>query len=807
MPTVSGIVYDDTGAPVAGRIVRAYRRDSGVLLGQAVTSAGSGGGGGGPTDSNWTDVVFLAHGDGASVADASSFAHAAGTVTATIDTTTKKYGAGSIRLNGSTFAEFSSSTDFDLGATYTIEYWMRADSFGSNFGLVHCGNYVVGTGWTSFCFSSRWITTAMRVYFWGTTGGGMEQYVDIGSTYFTANTWIHVAIVREGTNGKVYIDGTLRGTVGSLNTPGAGNTSLFLGNWKYNSNANNEYFAGYLDDVRITKGVARYTANFTPPTASFPTSGATGSLIETGYTTPDTHNANVKLFLKFNGSNGSTSIVDSGPNNIAVNQNYANLSTAQKKYGTASLDCTGTKNIIYAHTDTIMSDTYTVEMWARPSTVTGYGGLCQKMYYDTTGGGALQTVFAIRRDGTNLVCYVGGTNNSNTQAILESAVFSAGVWVHIALVRNGTSATVFVNGVQKGTVSGLSSIANDSLVLKIGSFSYWAGSTITDYWDGYVDDFRLTNGVARYSANFTFPDPNSSGSGPADPVLANTVLFLHCEETSIVDSSPYQHQHSGTMVQATGKVGMGFDMRVRAHPNPPGAPFYFADQFSYSSNPSAAFALSTGDFTIEMWIYPSKGLASTLGGGGLMSLYVKVGPAAANVRAFSFERDSNGALSWTEATYGSTDTDNNYAYRTAAGTVPGDVWTHIAAVRASGVLHFYANGIEVPSSVTITGPGAGTLPSTAGQPCTASYSEEANTPYPFFGGQSMYLDEVRITKTARYTGPFTPPTTAESDVNTPTGAAGSYTIDLTYSGEVQVVCLDDSAGTVYNDLIHRTTPV
>ena len=88
------------------------------------------------------------------------------------------------------------------------------------------------------------------------------QLIDSGT--LNLNTWNHVAVTREGSVFRLFVNGTQVDTftsstveIGFLNDP------LTVGS--YNSTG---YFNGYLSDVRITKGLARYTASFTPPTAA-----------------------------------------------------------------------------------------------------------------------------------------------------------------------------------------------------------------------------------------------------------------------------------------------------------------------------------------------------------------------------------------------------------------------------------------------------------------------------------------------------------------------------------------------------------
>jgi len=192
---------------------------------------------------------------------------------AQISTAQSKFGGSGAYFDGTgDFLSVPSSTAFDLGNTYTIEFWIRPASTPSyNFGIVHRGFYVSAgpdTWGSSLAFSIRCIggSGVVRFYFYG-VASATEQYIDVPSAV-AANTWTHIAMVRSGANGAVYVDGVSAGTISGLNTPGASTEPLRIGRWDYS--AGNEDFNGYIDDLRITKGVARYTASFTVPSMAFP---------------------------------------------------------------------------------------------------------------------------------------------------------------------------------------------------------------------------------------------------------------------------------------------------------------------------------------------------------------------------------------------------------------------------------------------------------------------------------------------------------------------------------------------------------
>jgi hypothetical protein len=190
---------------------------------------------------------------------------------AQISTAQNKFGGASAIFDGTgDYLTSPSNAIFDLGANYTIEFWVYPNSTASNFGLIHRGFYNTATNvWTGLAFSIRCVgSNTLRFYFYGTLNSN-EQFIDVSAALST-NAWSHVAMVRSGTTGYVFINGTQSGTITNLNTPAASSETLRIGRWDYS--AGNEDFNGYIDDIRITKGTARYTANFTAPAAPFPDS-------------------------------------------------------------------------------------------------------------------------------------------------------------------------------------------------------------------------------------------------------------------------------------------------------------------------------------------------------------------------------------------------------------------------------------------------------------------------------------------------------------------------------------------------------
>jgi len=141
---------------------------------------------------------------------------------------------------------------------FTVEFWVYMNSISSDYTFV-CR--AVSGAFDLFIQYRPSLSQALRV----NTGTGYSPYVF--DWLPLVNTWHHVAVTRAGENLRGFVDGTQIGSTASDTGNIIANVPISIG---YNNEAGSQYLNGYIDDLRITKGIARYTANFTPPTAPFP---------------------------------------------------------------------------------------------------------------------------------------------------------------------------------------------------------------------------------------------------------------------------------------------------------------------------------------------------------------------------------------------------------------------------------------------------------------------------------------------------------------------------------------------------------
>ena len=357
---------------------------------------------------------------------------------ASISSAQSKFGGSSIVLDGQgDYLLLASNTDFAFGTgDFTLEGWF----------------YKSSTPASTFVFDFRTTATqaAPTVY---TSGNSLIYFVNganqiVGTNALPSNNaWYHIALSRSGTDTKLFVDGNQVGPTWN-DTTNYIQSNVYIGA-RYGGAST---WHGYIDEIRISKGIGRYTANFAVPTAPF------------------VNDANTVLLI-----HGDTNISDDGG---------------------ATAD-------------------FTIETWVYRNNANGNQYVFDLRTVTNTG-------YPLLYFAANTLTYVtaGTTRISGTVTTLSA-------WVHVAVVRHGSNNMLFVNGTQLGS-TWVDSSNWSQTALTIGG-SYVGTSTFS----GYIDDFRITKGVAKYTTNFTVPTAQLTGD-------LSTVLLLNFNgannSTAIIDS-------------------------------------------------------------------------------------------------------------------------------------------------------------------------------------------------------------------------------------------------------------------------------
>ena len=174
---------------------------------------------------------------------------------AKVSTTQYKYGTGSMYFDGTGdyLQVRNASPLFNFGTgNFTVEFWMYPVASTGDNGIYD--SRAVDLNATGFTIS---LTDAEKIQFYSDT------LKILSAATISLNTWTHIAVTRSETSLRLYVNGIVANTV--TNSQSFTDTNITIGKGIWGSSE----FEGYLDDLRITKGYARYTSNtFTTPTAA-----------------------------------------------------------------------------------------------------------------------------------------------------------------------------------------------------------------------------------------------------------------------------------------------------------------------------------------------------------------------------------------------------------------------------------------------------------------------------------------------------------------------------------------------------------
>ena len=217
----------------------------------------------------------------------------------------------------------------------------------------------------------------------------------------------------------------------------------------------------------------------------------------TGSTVGDVYFPNVKLLLPFDGSNGATSTTDSSNSTHSVTfAGGAQISTAESKFGGSSLYLngdSGTKLTISQSSDfDFGTGDFTIEFWIKTSLSNNDSQSRRVISFGDNNTNRIQIFLS--SDGIDFY-------NISSVKVDGDIDVADGNWHHVAFTRSGTSLKGFVDGAQSGSTATNSTDFNNAAALTIGAYA----STGLGRVVGYLEDLRITKGLARYTSAFTAP--------------------------------------------------------------------------------------------------------------------------------------------------------------------------------------------------------------------------------------------------------------------------------------------------------------
>ena len=519
---------------------------------------------------------------------------------------------GSMLLNGTTqYLTIPSSTALQLATAtpFTIEAWIYSTNMSAaDHGII--GKRQAGNEWQlnihpSFGYLNFW--------------NGVTTYQS--NITLVVSTWYHVAVSWDTTTLRFFVNGVM-GTTHTGFTVSASTNQVTVGGVGLGTTG---LFAGNISNLRLVKGVAVYTGNFTVPTGPLAatqtanpyggsnTNAITGTqtslLLNTrnyyDYITDSstnnftatnigsvTYNASSPTFTTgtsgftcsdftinmtsataktFVGGVGTYPVLNQGGgaaltisgtntfNNItntvsgatvtfptATTTTFNNFSLygsstgggAATGYPLGSVSFNGTNQYLTAPSNAVFAfgtSNFTVEAWVNTSVA--FTGVALPIAQSDAVGSSTNNKWWFGFSGTGLFF---GTHSSGGFSVITTTAFSAGTWYHVAVTRASGVMNMFINGVSTafvttGTPSGYSLSQNG---LTIGAIS------TPRYWNGYISNLRVVNGVAVYTGNFTvLTDPLSATQSASTNIAAitgtQTSLLLNTPNSAsfITDSS------------------------------------------------------------------------------------------------------------------------------------------------------------------------------------------------------------------------------------------------------------------------------
>lgn len=408
-----------------------------------------------PGDELYDKVVSMLHLNGAdgSVAftDSKGITWAA-TGDPEIDTAQSVFGGSSMHLDGGDWLDATNAAFAWGTGDFTMEAWVRYDTrSGNNF------IWTFGGGWGVYTFGGTWAVF-----------DGASSNPILGGTV-ADDTWYHVAVCRHSGTLRLFVDGVLIGS--AANSTNFSNQAVRIGAQPSGVGT----MTGWVDDFRATN-VARYVGTFQPPVLQNPDRLG------------DRFFDSVVALLHMDGADGSTTFTDLKGHTFTPTG--ATISTAQAKFAqSARFPFAQLISTSQADFGLTTSD-YTVEFFMRADHVAGTQAVFDMRPFGVGGAGPMMALVNNRFD-----VYLASAYR------VQAGVCVALTWHHFAITRRRNITKVFVDGVQIGSDFTDTTNYPSSMNVLLGRFSDSGSFNFT----GYMDDFRLSRGVARYINNFAPP--------------------------------------------------------------------------------------------------------------------------------------------------------------------------------------------------------------------------------------------------------------------------------------------------------------
>jgi len=583
--------------------------------------------------------------------------------------------AGAIAFNGTNqYLSMASNAGLNFGTgDFTVEAWVYPNSLASDWFIISSS----GSGGFFFGFNS----TAIVGFGWGRTAVAWDYRVAGNAT---VGVWQHVAVTRSGTSMRLFVNGTQSGTTQTIATAyDLSTTSTTIG-----SQGAAYYLSGYISNLRVVKGSAVYTANFTPPQSVLP--------------------AVTNTSLLLNVVDSASFITDNSPNAFALTNNNTATYNVNSPFGinnTGSINLAGNTQWLSipsstglnlgdpGYPTTVSGPDFTIELWfyctsfSSGVTIINKDGVAATSYsqygYSISSGGVL-------------TFYVGHGDNASTgtgtvQNFTVGTV-SLNTWYHVAACQSSTNQIkVFLNGTLVSTTTRTQLMVDGGKPLLVG----WEQDQSTaSRFPGYITNFRILKNTALYSTSFT-------PAGPLYPITNTSVLLNACDSSIFLRDSSQTNAtvtNNGTATFSSFRPQTGFLLASQRMTS--AGMLEIINQFDEVSFTPGSWALSgssgvtvgnssvfalPGDFTVEFFFYLSS----------VPSTEIDFWESQTTSSFRILKRGSSSGLSYDA--YGGT----SYLI-VADASIPTNAWNHVAVSRTGTTVQAYFNGTRTINQTDAT---------------------------------------------------------------------------------------------------------
>jgi hypothetical protein len=585
--------------------------------------------------------------------------------------------------------DYLTSTPPSLGSeNFTIECWIHpTDRPATDY------NFIFDTRPSgSNDGFSLWVVQSSG--YLGLFDGPANVFVN-STTVVPLNQWSHVALVRNGSDLRAYLNGV---SVASRTTSsGVNSSSLYVGTARDNPGSTRN-FAGYISNFRIIKGTALYTSAFTPSTSPLTTTSQSATASEVSLLTCQ-----------------SSTLIDNSSSNRTITA-FGNIQPAEfNPFGFTTIS-----NVQYnptTHAGSMYGDGTTdyVDVPANAWNSVGTGDFCIQFWTYSkevdankgqiaVGGNKI----AIRFDTSNrMTFWVAG--NGGPTSTPNNTVYPFN-WYHVCLERSGSTNTLYINGVAQATNT--TTPSNDATpIIRIGGqYADNTGYTFT----GWISDLSIRS-KAVYKGNFVPPKQVTYGD--------QTKLQVPFSDAAIYDAKS-QLTYEVNSLKTSSKVTKFNNQSLS---------FAGVNDYVYTEERHGTvkvygkqLKLSTNDFTVEFWVNFNSlsGRQDILWVGTSTRLGILYN------------------LNANELTYYAI----NESAITANPSFSTNTWYHVALSRYNGSTKLFVNGTQLGSTYS---------DSKNYDESILYIGRDSGAASSWFNG---YLDNIRITKAGRYTSNFTAPT-------------------------------------------------